>query len=142
MQPVSAAALPGERPWQRAARNVARWSAIALGFSIGAGNAANLTQSAPVAPAGWLLALIPVMFTYSGWNAAAYVAEEIREPGRNVPRALALGTGAVIVIYLLLNVLYLYVFPADQLAAVRGSVLDVIADRLLGSIRSYGYHWA
>jgi APA family basic amino acid/polyamine antiporter len=106
---------------------------IALGFSIGAGNAANLTQSAPVAPAGWLLALIPVMFTYSGWNAAAYVAEEIREPGRNVPRALALGTGAVIVIYLLLNVLYLYVFPADQLAAIRGSVLDVIADRLLGS---------
>ena len=36
------------------------------------------------------------MFTYSGWNAAAYVAEEIRDPGRNVPRALALGTGAVV----------------------------------------------
>ena len=105
---------------------------IALGFSIGEGNAANLTQSAAVAPANWLLALIPVMFTYSGWNAAAYVAEEIRDPGRNVPRALALGTGAVIIIYVLLNILYLYVFPANELAAVRGSVLDVIADRLLG----------
>jgi APA family basic amino acid/polyamine antiporter len=73
------------------------------------------------------------MFTYSGWNAAAYVAEEVRDPGRNVPRALALGTGAVIVIYLLLNALYLFVLPVEELGAVKGSVLDVIADRLLGS---------
>jgi APA family basic amino acid/polyamine antiporter len=106
---------------------------IALGFSFGMGQAANLAQSAPVAATGWLLALIPVMFTYSGWNAASYVAEEIRDPGRNVPKALALGTGAVIVIYLLLNALYLYVLPATELAQVKGSVLDVIADRLLGS---------
>ena len=41
-----------------------------------------------------LLALVPVMFSYSGWNAAAYVAEEVRDPARNVPRALALGTVA------------------------------------------------
>src|SRR5687768_5677040 len=73
------------------------------------------------------------MFTYSGWNAAAYVAEEVRDPGRNVPLALALGTGAVILIYLLLNAVYLYVLPANELAQVQGSVLDVIADRLLGS---------
>ena len=106
---------------------------IALGFAVGQGDVANLTQSAPVVPANWLLALIPVMFTFSGWNAAAYVAEEIREPGHNVPRALALGTGAVIAIYLLLNTLYLYVLPANELAAVQGSVLDVIADRLLGA---------
>lgn len=105
---------------------------IAIGFSFGAGNAANLAQAAPVAPANWLLALIPVMFTYSGWNAAAYMAEEVRNPGRNVPLALALGTGAVVAIYLLINALYLYVLPATELAQVRGSVLDVIADRLLG----------
>jgi APA family basic amino acid/polyamine antiporter len=73
------------------------------------------------------------MFTYSGWNAAAYVAEEIRDPGRNVPRALAIGTAAVVVLYLLMNVLYLYVIPVRELAAVDRSVLDVIADRLLGS---------
>src|SRR4029450_12874196 len=98
---------------------------IALGFSIGAGSTANLTQSAgPVSGGGWLLALIPVMFTYSGWNAAAYVAEEIRDPGRNVPKALAMGTLAVIAIYVLLNVLFLYVMPVGQLAQVRGSVLD------------------
>jgi APA family basic amino acid/polyamine antiporter len=106
---------------------------IALGFSIGDGSAANLQQSAgSVPPATWLLALIPVMFTYSGWNAAAYVAEEIRNPGRNVPLALALGTSAVVAIYVLLNLLYLYVLPVGQLAEVKGSVLDVIADRLLG----------
>ena len=106
---------------------------IALGFSIGVGSTAHFGQtSGTVSAAAWLLALIPVMFTYSGWNAAAYVAEEIRDPGRNVPRALAIGTGAVIVIYVLLNALYLYVLPVGSLAAVRGSVLDVIADRLLG----------
>ena len=105
---------------------------IAFGFSLGQGNTANLTQGGDVAIKGWLLALIPVMFTYSGWNAASYVAEEVRDPGRNVPRALAIGTGAVVVLYLLLNALYIYVVPVDQLAAVKGSMLDLIADRLLG----------
>lgn len=106
---------------------------IALGFSIGAGSSANFQQSAgSVGGATWLLALIPVMFTYSGWNAAAYLAEEVRDPGRNVPRALALGTLGVIGIYVLLNALYLYVLPVGELAKVQGSVLDVIADRLLG----------
>ena len=73
------------------------------------------------------------MFAYSGWNAASYIAEEIRDPGRNVPRALALGTAAVIAIYVLLNLLYLFVLPVGELAKVQGSVLDVIADRLLST---------
>ena len=69
---------------------------IAAGFSMGAGSTANMQAVAgPVAPSSWLLALLAVMFTYSGWNAASYMAEEIRDPGRNVPKALALGTGAV-----------------------------------------------
>jgi APA family basic amino acid/polyamine antiporter len=107
---------------------------IALGSSIGSGSTANLSASGgPVVWSAWLLALIPVMFTYSGWNAAGYIAEEIRDPGRNVPRAFALGTAAVIVIYLSLNLLYLYVLPVGELAKVQGSVLDVIADRLLGA---------
>lgn len=106
---------------------------IALGFAFGTGSLGHLGQAAgPVAPGSWLFALIAVMFTYAGWNAASYVAEEIRDPGRNVPLALAIGTAAVIVIYLLLNLLYIYVVPVGQLAAVQGSVLDVIADRLLG----------
>jgi APA family basic amino acid/polyamine antiporter len=107
---------------------------IAAGFSIGAGTSENLQQTAGNFTAGgWLLALIPVMFTYSGWNAAAYMAEDIRNPERNVPRALALGTAAVIAIYLLLNLLYLYVMPIGDLAKVEGSVLDVVADRLIGA---------
>ncbi len=106
---------------------------IAIGFSVGTGTVAHLAEHAGTTNAGWLLALIPVMFTYSGWNAAAYVAEEIREPGRNVPRALALGTAAVVLIYVLMNALYLYVIPVRDLGAIKGSVLDVIADRLLGS---------
>src|SRR5690606_4790089 len=107
---------------------------IVLGLAIGTGTAANLgIPAGPVMPGTWLFALIPVMFTYSGWNAASYVAEEIRDPGRNVPKALAIGTLAVIVIYVLLNLLYLYVLPVGELAQVRGSVLDVIAERLLGT---------
>jgi len=107
---------------------------IALGFAIGVGSTANLQQaSGSVGATNWLLALVPVMFTYSGWNAAAYMAEEIRDPGRNVPRALLMGTVAVIIIYALLNTLYLYAMPVGELAAVRGSVFDVIGERVLGA---------
>lgn len=109
---------------------------IAAGIVMGTGSTANLQESVgPVTATGFVFALIPVMFTYSGWNAAAYMAEEIRRPGRNVPLALALGTAAVTAVYVLLNVLYLYVMPVGELAGVRGSVLDVVADRLL-SVRA------
>jgi amino acid transporter len=104
---------------------------IAWGFTLGSGESARLTEAAaPVGAAGWFLALLAVGFTYSGWNAAAYVAEEIKDPGRNAPRAFALGTAAVIAIYLLMNALYLYVVPVGELATLQGSVLDVVADRL------------
>jgi APA family basic amino acid/polyamine antiporter len=78
------------------------------------------------------MALIPVMFSYSGWNAAAYVAEEVRDPGRNVPRALALGTAAVVVVYVALNVLYVYAMPVPELAGLKVRVIDAAADRLFG----------
>jgi basic amino acid/polyamine antiporter, APA family len=81
---------------------------------------------------GWFLGLIVVMFVYSGWNAAAYMAEEVRNPGRNLPLALAMGTGAVTLIYILINVLYLRVIPIQELVTVKGSVLDVAAERLIG----------
>ena len=105
---------------------------VALGLAVGS-RSSVITAPAGVPVTGWLLALIPVMFTYSGWNAAGYIAEEIRDPDRNVPRSFALGTIAVIAIYLLLNVLYLMVFPIDELARVQGSVLDKVADRVLGA---------
>jgi APA family basic amino acid/polyamine antiporter len=114
---------------------------IAAGLGIGQGSVANLQQSSAAGGtlvAGWLLALIAVMFTYSGWNASAYVAEEIRNPGRNVPLSLALGTVAVVVIYVLLNALFLYAYPIGELSTIKGSVLDVIADRLFPSSATAG----
>ena len=109
---------------------------IALGLSLGSGSFANLGSSHQVAtPAtGWLLALIPVMFSYSGWNAAAYVAEEIRDPSRNLPWSLALGTFVVVVIYLALNALYLFAMPLADLAAVSGGLTDLVAERLFGFV--------
>ncbi len=109
---------------------------VTLGIAWGTGSLAHLGPSAaagPVVATSWLLALVPVMFTYSGWNAAAYVAEEVRNPSRTLPLALGAGTLAVVAIYLGLNVLYLYVLPVADLAVVRGSVLDVVAERLLGA---------
>jgi APA family basic amino acid/polyamine antiporter len=112
---------------------------VALGLTIGTGSWEHLSASHPVpsAATGWLLALIPIMFSYSGWNAAAYVAEEIRNPGRNVPIALAIGTGAVVLIYLGLNVLYLYALSPAELAGLLGQsqgLTDVVAQRLFGAV--------
>ena len=95
-----------------------------------------MPPTAPVRLSGWLMALVPVMFSYSGWNAAVYVAEEIRDPVRNVPRALAIGTGAIVALYLALNALYLRVVPFEQFS---GSVAvgEVAAERLFGSAAGY-----
>lgn len=106
---------------------------IALGFMVGTGSAAAITSGTAIPVSGMLLALVPIMFTYSGWNAATYVAEEVRDPGRNVPLALGLGTTAVIVLYVALNALYLYVLPVAELAALPGRLLDVVGDRLFGA---------
>ena len=105
---------------------------IALGFTLGTGSTASIASGSAVPVSGMLLALVPIMFTYSGWNAATYVAEEVRDPGRNVPLALGLGTVAVIVIYVALNALYLYVLPVAELGSLSGRLLDVVGERLFG----------
>lgn len=118
-----------------AAANVAALLAlVGLGFAVGhrAPPAASTAPGAPLSLTLCLLAMIPVMFTYSGWNAAAYVAEEVREPGRNLPRALALGTAVVTVLYLLLNTLYLYALPLPVLVD-RVNAGEAAADALFGS---------
>ena len=108
---------------------------VGIGFTVGQG---SWTSSAPavvsVSGTSWLLALLPVMFAYSGWNAAAYLAEEIRIPQRNVPLALGLGTVIVIAIYVMLNLLYLYALPIAEFATVDGNIADVAAERLFGSV--------
>lgn len=62
------------------------------------------------------LAFLPVYFAYSGWNAAIYIGAEIRDPARNLPRALVGGTIAVTVLYMVLCVGFLAVFSMDDLA--------------------------
>ena len=107
---------------------------VALGFTIGDGSAAHFREpGVPVSPALWLLALVPIMFSYSGWNAATYVAEEIRDPARNLPRAMALGTIAVVALYFLLNVLYVYALPLADFGAVEARIVDAASERLFGS---------
>jgi APA family basic amino acid/polyamine antiporter len=68
-------------------------------------------------PAGVAAALIPVLFAYSGWNAATYVSGEMRDPGRGLGRALALGTLACAVLYVAVNAVYLRALPMADLAA-------------------------
>lgn len=107
---------------------------VIAGFGGARGSGANLIDGTHATAFGWGLALIPVMFTYSGWNAAAYVAEEVRDPHRNVPLSLTLGTIAVVVLYLALNALFLYAMPVGELAALPGgSLMDSVAERLFGS---------
>ena len=76
-------------------------AALALFGSTSPGIATVSSPGAALTGAG--AALVPVMFTYSGWNAATYLSDEFRNPTRDVPRALALGTATVTVLYLAVN---------------------------------------
>jgi APA family basic amino acid/polyamine antiporter len=62
------------------------------------------------------VALMFVSFAYSGWNASAYIAGEIRDPARNLPRSLLVGTAIVTVLYVLLNLTFLYALAPETLA--------------------------
>lgn len=64
------------------------------------------------------LALMWIMFAYSGWNASTYVGSEIIDPVKNIPRSLITGTLFVTLIYLLLNTLYVYAVPAGEMKDV------------------------
>jgi len=77
------------------------------------------------------VALVLVFFAYSGWNAAAYITGEIKNPQRNVPRALVLGTVLVTTLYLLLNYVYLKMAAPTELAG-RAEFGDLIARRIFG----------
>ncbi len=61
------------------------------------------------------LALSPVLFSYLGWNSTVYVASEIRDPSRNVPRSLFLGVAICTAVYLFMNAAYLYALPPAEL---------------------------
>jgi len=71
-----------------------------------------------ICSAGFWVSLIYVSYAYSGWNAASYLVGEMEIPEKNLPKALLLGTLAVTVIYVLLNFIFLYSAPMDELKGV------------------------
>ena len=73
------------------------------------------TDLPQVVSAPFAISLVFVMYSYSGWNAAAYIVGEIREPYRSLPRALFTGTLIVAILYVGLNAVFLYTTPIDQM---------------------------
>ena len=67
---------------------------------------------------GFASSLVFISFSYSGWNAAAYLGAEIKNPARNLPLSLFWGTLSVMVFYLLLNVVFIYALPPSQMSGV------------------------
>jgi basic amino acid/polyamine antiporter, APA family len=92
-------------------------------------------------PTSWAAALggamLPVFFTYSGWNAAAYLAGEMRDPEHGLARGLLAGTILVTLLYLLFNLVLLWVLPLSDLAGMP-TAGTVAARRLLGPAAERG----
>jgi basic amino acid/polyamine antiporter, APA family len=94
----------------------------------------------PATPAGlsgfplvsaFFAGLVPAMFAYGGWQNLNFVAEEVKEPERNLPRAILIGVACVIVVYVGVNVAYVHVLGAPGLAATQTPAAD-LAERLMG----------
>jgi len=107
------------------ASSVAKFGALALlvlaSFALGGGagaSAGNFAASAGPVDAGMVgLALISVLWAYDGFADVSFVAGEVRDPQRTLPRAIVAGTLAIIGIYVAANVAYLYVTPVERIAA-------------------------
>lgn len=79
----------------------------------------------------FVVALIFISFAYSGWNAAAYLGGEIKHPRRNIPLAMLAGTLIVTALYLLLNLVYVYALPPEEMRGVM-EVAAAAGARLFG----------
>jgi amino acid transporter len=117
---------------------------ISLPFFLGAGTAANLTPMWPGSAAGsiftgMMTAMVSVLWAYDGWTNVTPLAEEIRDPGRNVPRSLIWGMAVLIAVYLSMTLAYHFVLPMSEIASASSSSKDfrhavaaVYCDHLLG----------
>ncbi|HTX39179.1 MAG TPA: amino acid permease [Bryobacteraceae bacterium] len=90
---------------------------IVAGLSFGKAHAVAAGVTVPLTGAGFFAALVAALWAYDGWNNVSMVASEVRNPQRNLPRALVWGTIAVIGIYLLANAAYFHVLTAAEVAA-------------------------
>jgi APA family basic amino acid/polyamine antiporter len=109
---------------------------VCLAFLAGHGDTTNFSHDAvrdvptPLA-AQFAISLFWIYVAYSGWNAATYVAEELRQPARTLPIALAIGTAIVAVLYIALNVVFIYGAPLEDLKG-KLAVGAFAASRLFG----------
>ncbi len=81
---------------------------------------------------GYAIALVYVLYAYTGWNAATYMMDEVKSPERTVPIALLVGTGIVAALYVFLNASFLYSTPMDAMAG-KPQVGLIAAESFLGS---------
>jgi basic amino acid/polyamine antiporter, APA family len=93
---------------------------VGVGLAAGKGSIANFSSTEPsgtiISTATALgLALIPVLWAFGGWTEAAYVAEEVKAPEKNLPKAIIGGLMGVTVLYLLINTVYIYYLPLPEL---------------------------
>jgi basic amino acid/polyamine antiporter, APA family len=108
-----------------------------LGFAWGSGSWSHFQAThVPMRPSSWLLALILIMFSYSGWNAASYISEEMYDTRRSIGPALMTGTCVIVALYLFINTLYLYAVPPGQMQT-SVNIGEVAAGALFGAGRSF-----
>jgi APA family basic amino acid/polyamine antiporter len=101
------------------------------GFASGRGAWVGLVGSAEPR-SSWWVALLQVSYAYAGWNAAAYMAGEVRDPARTLPRAILGGTLFVLLVYVALNALFFYALPEPRWEPTI-AVAQLAAERLFGS---------
>ncbi len=136
---------------------VAKVAALAMligaGWIFGAGGPLTGPKSAAPVSGTTVLAfgaaLIPILFSYGGWQAVNVVAEEVKEPRRTLPFALVTGIAIVVLVYLLANVIYLQNLGRDGLAATMTPAADAVrrfagprADRFIATtiaVSAFGF---
>ncbi len=99
----------------------------------------SLTTSRPVAGSSLGLAFILVLYAYGGWNDAAFVAAEVKQPDRNIPRALGGGMLAITVLYLLINLAYFRGLGFEGARASFTPASDLMAGSSFLSIEQRGW---
>ncbi|HLX44599.1 MAG TPA: amino acid permease [Bryobacteraceae bacterium] len=108
---------------------------IVAGLTSGQGKTENFQTAVTPHPGGiegFFVALVAALWAYDGWNNAGMLGSEIENPGRNLPRALILGTISVIVIYLLTDLAYFYILTAREVGASERVAADAMR-RVLGA---------
>jgi APA family basic amino acid/polyamine antiporter len=105
--------------------------ALALGLPEGAANFTPAVPAGSFSIAAFGLSLVAVLWAFDGWADLSFVAGEVKDPRRNVPRALIIGVTAVIAIYLLANLAYLVVLPIEEIRRSPRIAADVAA-QLIG----------